>query len=136
VLLMMLGTQWYLLFNVLAGAAALPGDLKEVAQVQRLTRADRWFKLYLPGVFPALVTGLITAAGGAWNATVVAEYVVLPQRTLTTVGIGATISQATADGNYPLLCASVAVMALGVVVLNRILWKPLFQLAERRYTIS
>jgi len=133
VALMLLGSQWYILFNVLAGAMAIPADLKEVARVYQWSRWKRWSALYLPSVFPFLVTGLITAAGGAWNATIVSEYVVLRGETLSAFGLGATISHATAEGNYPLLAASVVTMAVFVVILNRILWKRLYRFAESRY---
>jgi NitT/TauT family transport system permease protein len=136
VALMLLGSQWYILFNVLAGAMAIPADLKEVARVYRWSRWKRWTSLYLPSVFPFLVTGLITAAGGAWNATIVSEFVVLRGETLSTFGLGATISHATADGNYSLLAASVSTMAVCVVLLNRLFWKRLYRLAESRFSLD
>ncbi len=136
VALMLLGSQWYILFNVMAGAMAIPADLKEVARVYHWGRWRRWTSLYLPSVFPFLVTGLITAAGGAWNATIVSEYVVLRGETLSAFGLGSTISHATAEANYPLLAASVLAMALFVVFLNRILWKRLYRLAESRYRLD
>lgn len=135
-LLMMLGSQWYILFNVIAGATAVPADLKETARVYRMNSAQRWRKLYLPCVFPHLVTGLVTAAGGAWNATIVSEYVSLQGTTHAAYGLGSTISQATADGNFPLLAASVTTMAAFVVFLNRTLWKRLYKLAEERYRLD
>lgn len=135
-LLMMLGSQWYILFNVIAGASAIPADLKETARVYRMNAYQRWTKLYLPCVFPHLVTGLVTAAGGAWNATIVSEYVSLQGTTQVAYGLGSTISQATADGNFPLLAASVTTMAAFVVFLNRTLWKRLYKLAEERYRLD
>jgi NitT/TauT family transport system permease protein len=136
VILMLLGSQWYILFNVLAGAMAIPADLKEVAQVYHWSHWKRWTSLYLPSVFPFLVTGLITAAGGAWNATIVSEYVVLKGETLTAFGLGSTISHATAEGNYGLLAASVLLMAAFVVLLNRIFWKRIYRVAESRYSLN
>jgi NitT/TauT family transport system permease protein len=136
VALMLLGAQWYVLFNVIAGATAMPADLKEVANVYGMGGWQRWTRLYVPSVFPYLVTGLITAAGGAWNATIVAEYVELRGRTFKAFGLGSTISQATAQGNFPLLAASVAVMAVCVVLINRLFWTRLYQMAEGRYSLN
>jgi NitT/TauT family transport system permease protein len=134
--LMLLGAQWYILFNVIAGASAIPGDLKEVAVVYRMSRVRRWTSLYLPCVFPYLVTGLITAAGGAWNATIVSEFVQVKDRTFTAFGLGSTISHATTDGNFQLLCAAVVTMAAFVVMVNRFFWKKLYRLAESRYSLN
>jgi NitT/TauT family transport system permease protein len=136
VALMLLGAQWYILFNVIAGASAIPGDLKEVAEVYRMSRVRRWTKLYIPCVFPYLVTGLITAAGGAWNATIVSEYVQVKNRTFSAFGLGETISHATTIGNFHLLCASVVTMAGFVVLVNRFFWKRLYRLAEARYSLN
>jgi NitT/TauT family transport system permease protein len=135
VALMLLGAQWYILFNVIAGATAIPADLGEVSSVYRLSRRQRWLRLYLPCVFPYLVTGLVTAAGGAWNATIVSEYVQLKGTNYTAFGLGSTISRATAEGNYSLLAASVVTMACFVVLVNRIFWKRLYRLAEERYSL-
>src|SRR5207247_5612224 len=126
-LLILLGSQWYILFNVIAGAAAIPEDLKEVAAAYGLGRRQRWTRLYLPCVFPYLVTGLVTAAGGAWNATIVSEYVHLPDQTHIAFGLGSTISTATAGGHFPLLAASGVTMALLVVLVNRLVWKRLYR---------
>jgi NitT/TauT family transport system permease protein len=136
VLLMLLGAQWYILFNVIAGASAIPADLKEVAAVYNMSEWQKWKQVYLPCVFPYLLTGLITAAGGAWNATIVSEYVQLKGRTLTAFGLGSIISRATNDGNFPLLTAAVVVMALFVVLVNRLFWKRLYRLAEDRYSLT
>jgi NitT/TauT family transport system permease protein len=136
VALMLLGSQWYILFNVVAGAMAIPSDLGEVAEAYHWSRWRRWTSLYVPAVFPHLVTGLVTAAGGAWNATIVSEYVQLRGTTLSAFGLGATISRATASGNYPLLCAAVLTMAGFVVLLNRLFWKRLYALAESRYSLE
>ena len=136
VALMLLGAQWYILFNVIAGASAIPHDLEEVADVYRMSRYERWVRLYLPCVFPYLVTGLITAAGGAWNATIVAEFVTMKGQTLTAFGLGWLISEATAKANYSLLAAGVVTMAVFVVLLNRLFWKRLYRLAEDRYSLN
>jgi NitT/TauT family transport system permease protein len=136
VALMLLGAQWYVLFNVIAGASAIPADLKEVAVVYRMSRRQRWARLYLPSVFPYLLTGLVTAAGGAWNATIVSEYVQLKDHTFAAFGLGSTISHATARGNFPLLCAAIVTMATFVVLVNRVFWKRLYRLAESRYSLG
>ena len=136
VALMLLGAQWYILFNVIAGATAIPHDLKEVANVYRMGRRERWTRLYIPCVFPYLVTGLITAAGGAWNATIVSEFVQVKGQTLIAFGLGSTISAATGKGNFSLLAAGVVTMAVFVVLLNRFFWKRLYRLAEDRYSLN
>ena len=137
VALMLLGAQWYILFNVIAGASAIPADLKEVSRVYRMGRWQTWTKLYVPSVFPYLVTGLVTAAGGAWNASIVSEFVQLPGRpTFVAFGLGSMISQATAAGNFNLLCAAVVTMAAFVVMVNRFFWKWLYRLAESRYSLN
>ena len=135
VALMLLGTQWYILFNVIAGAMAIPGELKEVCKVYRTSRWERWVRLYLPCVFPFLVTGMVTAAGGAWNATIVAEYVQVKDTTYEAFGLGSIISKA-ADNNFPLLAAAIVTMATAVVFINRLLWKRMYRLAERRYSLQ
>lgn len=134
--LMLMGAQWYILFNVIAGASAVPGDLAEVGKVNRLRRLTVWKHLYLPSVFPYLVTGLVTAAGGAWNAAIVSEYVQMKNQTYSAMGVGSLISEATAQGNFPLLAASVCSMALAVVLINRIVWRPLYKLAADRYSLN
>jgi NitT/TauT family transport system permease protein len=136
IILLLLGTQWYILFNVIAGAIAIPTDLKECCSVFRLEGIERWKKLILPGIFPYLVTGLVTASGGAWNASIVAEYFHFKGHTYTTVGLGATISQATDTGNFDLLLASTILMAAIVVTTNRLLWRRLYALAETRYRLE
>ena len=98
--LMLLGTQWYILFNVIAGAMSIPSDLREVASLYRFTRWQRWTKLILPGIFPYLITGMVTASGGAWNASVMAEYSHVKDRTLRTIGLGAQIDAATDSGRF------------------------------------
>jgi NitT/TauT family transport system permease protein len=133
ILLMLLGTQWYVLFNVVAGAMAIPADLKEAARSYRIRGGQRFRTLYLPALFPYLVTGWVTAAGGAWNASIVAEYVTLHGEVETTQGLGAQISAATAQGDFPLLAASTVVMATVVVAFNRAVWRRLYRLAEERF---
>ena len=136
VLLLLLGTQWYILFNVIAGAMAIPTDLKEAATLFQFTSGQRWRKLILPGIFPYLVTGMVTASGGAWNASIVAEYFRLKDQTYTTVGLGAVISRATDAGNFDLLLASTIVMAIIVVTINRLVWRRMYRLAAARYTLE
>jgi NitT/TauT family transport system permease protein len=133
IILLMLSTQWYILFNVIAGSNKIPAELWELASLSRFSRSIRWCKLILPGLFPYLVTGWITAMGGAWNASIVAEYVQHKGHLLTTVGLGALISQATEQGQFHLLAAAIAMMALVVVGLNRLVWHPLGNLAQARY---
>jgi NitT/TauT family transport system permease protein len=136
IVLLLLGTQWYILFNVIAGAIAIPTDLKECCSVFRLEGLQRWRKLILPGIFPYLVTGLVTASGGAWNASIVAEYFHFKGQIYTTVGLGATISQATDAGNFDLLLAATMMMAATVVTINRLVWRRLYGLAETRYRLE
>ncbi len=136
IVIMLLGTQWYLLFNVIAGALAIPGDMRDVATVFRFTRRERWTTVILPGIFPYLVTGLVTASGGAWNASIVAEYMKLGEQTYSTLGLGAQVSAASNDSNGQILLLSTVVMAAMVVGINRLLWKPLFRLSESRYRLD
>jgi NitT/TauT family transport system permease protein len=136
IVLLLLGTQWYILFNVIAGAIALPTDLKECCSVFRLRGLARWRKLILPGIFPYLVTGLVTASGGAWNASIVAEYFHFKGHIYTTTGLGATISQATDQGNFNLLLAATIMMAATVVTVNRLVWRRLYALAETRFRLE
>ena len=136
VLLMLMGTQWYLLFNIIAGANAIPQDLKYTSALLQLGRVERWRTLILPSLFPYLVTGAITAGGGAWNASIVAEYVTFKGQTFQTTGIGALIAHSTAIGNYPLLLASTLSMILAVVLINRIVWRPLYRIAEDSYRME
>jgi len=136
VVLMLLGTQWYILFNVIAGASAIPSELREAASVFRFNRWQQWTTVVLPGIFPYLVTGLVTASGGAWNASIVAEYFHFQGKTLTTLGLGAQISSATDSGNFPLLMVSTITMAVLVVCVNRLLWRPMYRLAETRFRLE
>ncbi len=134
--LMMLGTQWYILFNVIAGAMAIPSDLKEVADLFHFSSLQRWTTVILPGIFPFLITGLVTASGGAWNASIVAEYFQLKSQTLTTLGLGEQISRASEQGNFPILLGATIIMALMVVTINRLVWRPLYRLAETKYRLE
>jgi NitT/TauT family transport system permease protein len=134
--LMLLGTQWYILFNVIAGAMAIPSDLKEVATLFHFTTIQKWKTVILPGIFPFLITGLVTASGGAWNASIIAEYFRLKNQTLQTVGLGAVISAATDNGQFQILLMATIVMALMVVTINRLVWRPLYRLAETRYKLG
>jgi NitT/TauT family transport system permease protein len=136
IVLMLLGTQWYILFNVIAGASAIPSDLREAARMYRLGAMARFWKLYLPAVFPYLVTGWVTAAGGAWNASIVSEFVTMKGQTLTTWGLGAQISEAASAADFPRLAASVLAMSLLVVLFNRLVWRPLHHIAETRFSLS
>ncbi len=130
---MMLGTIWYILFNVISGASAIPQDLRACTQLTHLKGWQRWRTLWLPGIFPALTTGWITAAGGAWNASIVSEYLQDHNPPLQATGLGAFISDAQAQGHFPELAAAVLAMAVFVVFFNRFVWKRLSAIAQERY---
>ena len=134
IVLMALGTQWYVLFNVIAGASAVPSDLKEAMDNLGVRGLERWRRLILPGIFPAYVTGAITAAGGAWNATIVAEIVYYNHRTLVAKGLGSFIAQNT--GHLPELFAGLLVMAIYVTGLNALLWRRLYRLSETKFALA
>jgi NitT/TauT family transport system permease protein len=169
ILLMLAGTQWYILFNVLGGAMAIPSDLHEATSIYRWSRAQRWHHLYLPAIFPFLVTGWVTAAGGAWNTSIVAEYwkVAAPMTETTTekperaddsaqqalisddtegkpadprirrcFGLGAIITRSTQEEKYGLLAAGTLLMAFTVVMINRLVWRRLALVAEKRFSLS
>ncbi|MBS1902419.1 MAG: ABC transporter permease subunit [Bacteroidetes bacterium] len=137
VLMMIIGTQWYLLFNVIAGASAIPNDLQELSDSYALPRLLRWTKVILPALFPSIITGMITAAGGAWNTSIVAEnYFVPGKERMTATGIGALISIASEKGNTPLLIASTIALSTVVVLINKFFWRRLFALAQERYTLN
>ncbi len=136
VLLLALGTQWYILFNVIAGAMAVPTDLREAALVFRLRGWTLWRTLILPAIFPAWITGALTAAGGAWNASIVAEVASWGSHQLTARGLGAYIADATSKGDWPAIILGIAVMSAFVVLLNRRVWKPLYGIAEERYRLG
>ncbi len=135
ILLMALGAQWYILFNVIAGASAIPSDLREAMDVLDVHGWQRWKRLIIPGILTSYVTGGITAAGGAWNASIVAEVVTYHHTTLTAFGLGAYITEASNAGNKAKLICGVAVMAIYVVAANRIFWRRLYRLAETRYSL-
>ena len=134
--LMLLGTQWYILFNVIAGAMSIPSDLREVARLYHFTRWQRWTKLILPGIFPYLITGMVTASGGAWNASVMAEYSHVQGRTLETIGLGAMIDAATDTGRFSMLLLATVMISLIVVTMNRLVWRRLYRLAETRFKLE
>ncbi|HUX28627.1 MAG TPA: ABC transporter permease subunit [Terracidiphilus sp.] len=134
--LMLLGTQWYILFNVIAGAMSIPSDLREVSSLYGFTRWQRWTKLILPGIFPYLITGIVTASGGAWNASVMAEYSHVKGRTLEVIGLGAQIDTATDSGRFPILLLATILISLMVVTMNRLVWRRLYRLAETRYKLE
>lgn len=134
--LMLLGVQWYVLFNVLAGVMKVPQELKYATLLMGISDRDTWRKLYLPSIFPSLVTGWVTAAGGAWNASIVAEYISYHGKTLATYGLGATISSAADNGDFSLLAGSLAVMVVVVVVLNRTFWARMYRLAQTRFRLD
>jgi NitT/TauT family transport system permease protein len=134
--LIVFGTQWYILFNVIAGASAFPNDLKEVAANFHVKGWLWWKHVMLPGIFPYYFTGALTASGGSWNAAIVAEYVKWGDDKVTAHGIGAYIAQATEAGDFPRIVLGVAMMAIFVTVLNRFVWRRLFQAAERRLRLD
>jgi len=134
--LMLLGTQWYILFNVIAGAMSIPSDLREVATLYRFSRWQRWMRLILPGIFPYLITGMVTASGGAWNASVMAEYSKVKGETLQTIGLGAQISSATDHGRFSIILLATILISLMVVSMNRLVWRRLYRLAETRFKLE
>ncbi|MBK8792138.1 MAG: ABC transporter permease subunit [Holophaga sp.] len=136
ILLMTISTQWYLLFNIIAGAQAVPMNLREAAKAYRFGLWKTSWKLYFPAIFPFLVTGWVTATGGAWNASIITEIVQFRGQTYTTFGLGAIVTQAADEGNIPLLAAAAILMALLVVLFNRLVWAPLYRLAETRYSVN
>jgi NitT/TauT family transport system permease protein len=134
--LIILGTQWYILFNVVAGASALPNDLKEAAGIFHLRSWQRWRDLILPGIFPYFVTGALTASGGSWNASIVAEVVSWGNTKLQAQGLGSFIQNATTAGDFPRVALGVTIMAVFVIVLNRTVWRPLYAYAEKNLRLS
>ena len=135
-LLMALGAQWYLLFNVIGGAQGIPNDLREMASSIGLKRVQKWKALIGPGIFGSWITGAVTASGGAWNASIVSELVSWGDTTLKANGLGAYISEATAKGDWPRIVLGVGLMSVFVVGLNRVLWRPLYDLAESKYQLG
>ena len=134
--LIVLGTQWYILFNVIAGASAFPNDYKEAAANFRIRGWLWWRKVMLPGIFPYYVTGAITASGGAWNASIVSEFVSWGQDKVVAHGLGAYIAQTTAAGDFPKITLGVVVMAIFVVAFNRLVWRPMYAVAENKLRLN
>ena len=134
--LMVLGTQWYILFNVIAGASAFPTDLREASTLFRLRSWQWWRDALLPGIFPYYVTGALTASGGSWNASIVAEVASWGDTKIQAAGLGAYIAQATQAADYPRVVLGIAVMSIYVVAINRLLWRPFYRLAERRFRLD
>jgi NitT/TauT family transport system permease protein len=138
ILLMALGAQWYILFNTIAGAISIPNDLREMVTSLRLSRRQRWRQLILPAIFPAYVTGGITAAGGAWNASIVAEVAGWGSHHLRATGLGAYIAESAASNSpnhFARVLIGVVVMSIFVVGVNRLFWRRLYRLAESRYSL-
>ena len=136
IILLLLGTQWYILFNVIAGASAIPADLKEVCDLFHLSLIQRWRKLFLPAIFPYLITGFVTGSGGAWNASIIAEYFKFRGQTFSITGLGAVISRATDAGNFPVLVGATVMISTMVVIINRLLWRRLYTLASTKYKLE
>ncbi|MUO78702.1 ABC transporter permease subunit [Agrobacterium vitis] len=134
--LMILGTQWYILFNVIAGASAFPSDLKEAARSFHITGWRWWFKVILPGIFPYYITGAITASGGSWNASIVAEVASWGDTQLTTPGLGSYIANATTAGDFPRVVLGIIVMCTFVTLFNRLVWRPLYAYGESRLRLG
>ncbi|QND55421.1 ABC transporter permease [Mesorhizobium huakuii] len=134
--LMVLGTQWYILFNVIAGASAFPSDLKEAATVFKIRSWSWWKNVMLPGIFPYYITGALTASGGSWNASIVAELASWGNTRLEAFGLGSYIAKATEAGDFPRVILGIAVMSLFVTIFNRTLWRPLYVFAERRMRLD
>jgi NitT/TauT family transport system permease protein len=134
--LMILGTQWYILFNVIAGASAIPNDLREVAGMFGVRGWQWWRQVALPGIFPFYVTGALTASGGSWNASIVAEAVSWGNQRLEAHGLGTYIAKATIAGDYPRVALGIAVMSLFVLSFNRLVWRPMYAFAERRLRLA
>jgi NitT/TauT family transport system permease protein len=134
--LIVLGTQWYILFNVIAGASAYPNDYREAATNFRIRGWQWWRQAMLPGIFPYYITGAITASGGAWNASIVAEYVQWGNTKVVAHGLGSYIAQMTAAGDYPKIILGIAVMSLFVTLFNRLLWRPMYTYAESRLRLD
>ena len=128
--------RWYILFNVIAGAMAIPNEMKEVARIYRLPKWKVWQTVILPAIFPFWVTGACTAAGGAWNASIVAEMATWGTTTLKADGLGAYIAVVTKNGDTPLIIVSIGVMSIFVVLMNKFVWRRLYGFAERRFRLD
>ena len=133
--LMILGTQWYILFNVVAGTMAMPKNLRQAVGTLNVTGWLWWKRLVLPAIFPYYITGAITAAGGAWNISIISEAVSWGNTHLMATGLGAYIAQVSDLGDFPKIALSISIMSMYVLVINRVLWKPLYNLAEKRFQI-
>jgi NitT/TauT family transport system permease protein len=136
IVLMVLGTQWYLLFNVIAGVVTIPQDLRYTASLMRLKKWNYWKTLILPALFPFIITGAITASGGAWNASVIAEYVSFHGKNYSTVGLGSLIAESTGNGDYAMLLASTLTMIIIVTLINRFVWRKLYGIAKEKYKME
>jgi NitT/TauT family transport system permease protein len=136
IFLMLLGTQWYMLFNVMAGASSIPTDLQEMFKSYNMPRKAWWRKLLLPAIFPSIVTGAITAAGGAWNASIIAEFVSYNGKTYAAHGIGGLLWSAYTDGQFALLGASIFSLCLMVVLINKFVWRRLYNIAQDRFALN
>jgi NitT/TauT family transport system permease protein len=134
--LMILGTQWYILFNVIAGAAAYPGDLLEAARNFQISGWRWWFRVMLPGIFPYYVTGALTASGGAWNASILSEVASWGTTTLTATGLGSYIAEATTAGSVSHVVLGMVTMSFFVILFNRLVWRPMYDFSSRRLTLS
>ncbi len=133
VILMAIGVQWYILFNVLAGSSMISSDLRDTLKIIGVSKKNQWLKLYLPSIFPSLVTGWNVAAGGAWNASIICEYVIHHKEVVYTNGLGALISLATDQGDMPMLASCIMVMCLTVVIINRGVWGTLYRIADEKF---
>lgn len=135
-ILMLLGVQWYVLFNVLAGATLISAELRDVLKLANASKRQIWLDLYLPSIFPYLITGWLTAAGGAWNASIIAEYLTYKGKIIKTLGIGQLISEATAQGNFSFLAGCLIMMIITVVILNQLVWKKCYHIVQKKYSFN
>jgi NitT/TauT family transport system permease protein len=136
IFLLSLGSQWYILFNIIAGASSIPSDMRESARIFQLKGIKLWTKMLIPAIFPYWVTGACTAAGGAWNASIVAEFASFGKQHLEAVGLGAYISRVTTDGNWSGIFLSITTMSLFVVLINRFVWRKLYQLSADKFHLE
>ena len=134
--MIMLGTQWYILFNVIAGVMALPKNMHHAVGTLNVRGWLWWYRFVLPGIFPYIITGMITAAGGAWNISIIAEVVNWGNVHLAALGLGAYIAEMTAVGDFPRIALGIFVMSSWVLLFNYVLWRPLYQLAEQRFQVN
>lgn len=136
ILLLSLGAQWYVLFNIIAGASSIPSDMKESARIFKLKGIKLWKTMIVPAIFPFWVTGACSAAGGAWNASIVAEYANFGKQKLIAQGLGAYITQATGDGNWSAIFLSIAMMSVFVILINRLVWRKLYKLSAEKFHLE